>query len=588
MPRPGGRLSLVALAAILVAAHACATTGAGSAPPRALSPILAAYHRESASFYPITASEGGNRRFDSVLANDISDEYRRGLNELCTRYHAEASRLDPRPLPENDRLTRELFLHLMEQRLEDLKYPWYLMPVSQIGGWPHAFPTFGGGRGVHPFKTVRNYDDFLGRVDGFVAWVDTAIVNMRTGMGRGLTQPRAVIVKLIPQLEAQIVDDPTASAFYEPIRRIPGDFDAASRARLEATYRDAIAQKIVPTYRKLLQFVRDEYVPATRTSFGLAELPGGADWYAYQVRRATTTSMTPDEVYALGLSEVKRLDAEIAAVRKLIDDTRIEPPPQYRDIDELVRAYGALRESVEAGLPKLFGRFPRAGFEIRAIEAYREASYPSSYQSSSLDGSRPGVFYLNAAEVRGGGAARVSRSLFLHEAVPGHHLQLALQRENTALPGFRRFAGYVAFVEGWALYAEGLGHELGMYGSPHDRLGALFSERFRAHRLVVDVGLHAKGWSRERAIAYLGGGPGAEREVDRYMAWPGQALGYKIGQLRILALRRKAEAAHGAAFDVRSFHDEILKDGAMPLSILEARMDRWIASRARRATRGPG
>jgi uncharacterized protein (DUF885 family) len=576
MPRPGGRLSLAALAAIIVAAHACATTGSGPA-PRTLSQILGSYHRESAPFFPVTASEAGTRRWDSVIANDISEEYRRGLEELCTRHRAEVDRLDARSLSETDRLTHELFVHRMQQCTQDLKYPWHLVPVSQIGGWPHAFPTFGGGRGVHPFRTVRNYDDFLGRVDGFVAWVDTAIVNMRTGISRGITQPRSVILKLIPQLEAQIVDDPAASAFYEPIRRFPEHVDSDARARLEATYRTMIGQKIVPTYRKLLHFVRDEYLPATRTSVGLADLPGGVDWYRYQVRRSTTTTMTPDEVYALGLSEVKRLDAEIAAVRKVITDTGAEPPPQYRDVDELVRAYGALRESVESALPKLFGRFPRAGFEIRAIEAYRDASWPSSYQSSSLDGSRPGVFYLNAAEVRRGGAARVSRNLFLHEAVPGHHLQLALQRENTALPGFRRFASHVAYVEGWALYAEGLGDELGVYLSPHDRLSALGSERFRAHRLVVDVGLHAKGWTRDRAIAYLGGGPNAEREAERYMAWPGQALGYKIGQLRILALRRKAEAALGAAFDVRAFHDEVLKDGAMPLSILEAKIERWIS-----------
>ena len=570
-------MSLAGLTAIVVAAHACATHPAP--PTRTLAEIVAAYHRESAPFFPVTASESGNRRFDRVLANDISEDYRRGLADLGTRYGAELARLDVATLSEGDRLTHEMFAYRLKTWLEDLRYPWHLMPVSQIGGWPHSFPTFGGGSGVHPFRTVQNYDDFMGRVDGFVAWVDTAIVNMRTGIGRGITQPRPVILKLIPQLEAQIVDDPAASTFYEPVRRFPSTFDAATRERLEAMYRNAIAQKIVPAYRSFLRFVREEYLPATRTSVGLADLPGGADWYRSQVRRSTTTSMTPDQVYALGLSEVKRLDTEIAAVRDAIAATRAEPPPRYSDVDQLVRAYGALRESVESALPKLFGRLPRAGFEVKAIEAFRDASWPSSYQAASLDGARAGVFYLNAAEVRRGGTASVSRSLFLHEAVPGHHLQLALQRENKELPGFRRFAAYVAYVEGWALYAEGLGHELGVYPSPHDRLGALFSERFRAHRLVVDVGLHAKGWTRERAIAYLGGGPSAEREVDRYMAWPGQALGYKIGQLRILAMRRKAEAALGPAFDVRAFHDEVLKDGAMPLSILESKMERWIKSR---------
>jgi len=272
-----------------------------------------------------------------------------------------------------------------------------------------------------------------------------------------------------------------------------------------------------------------------------------------------------------------RLETEIAAAGD-------EPLTRYKTEDELLRAYAEFRRTVEAKLPSLFGRFPKAAFEIRPIEPFRERSMPSSYVAASPDGGRPGVFYLNAAALREGRATPVSRSLFLHEAVPGHHLQMALQRENRALPGFRRFGWYNAFGEGWALYAESLGVELGLYGNRRDRLSMLGGELFRAKRLVVDVGLHARRWTREQAITYLRGSrEDSEREVERYMAWPGQALGYKIGQLKILELRRKAETTLGASFDLRAFHDALLEDGGMPLSVLETKMERWIAARRRPA-----
>jgi uncharacterized protein (DUF885 family) len=295
------------------------------------------------------------------------------------------------------------------------------------------------------------------------------------------------------------------------------------------------------------------------------------------VRSSTTTNLTPDAIYDLGVGEVTRIKAEIDRVRSEMATAPGPPPARYRSVAELVHGYGELRTSVEAALPKLFGHIPRATFEIRAIEPFRERSMPSSYEAASLDGSRAGVFYLNAADVRNKGEAPVYRHLFLHEAVPGHHFQISLQRENRDLPGFRRFGWYVAFAEGWALYAESLGVELGVYDSPSARLGMLYAELFRAARLVVDVGLHERGWTRQQAVAELGGpSDDTEREVVRYMAWPAQALGYKIGQLAIRKLRNEAERALGPAFDVRAFHDELLKDGAMPLDILEAKMHRWL------------
>jgi uncharacterized protein (DUF885 family) len=578
---PGRWLAVTALVALVSVSHACVRRP--SQPPPRLADLVRSYDQDVTPYYPFTASERGLRQYDRVLANDIGEEYRRGMNALCVRYRAELRRIDPSSLTEQERLTHDILEHRLDTCIESLTFPWHLLPVNQTGQpWPGSFPVIGAGRGRHPFKTVRNYEDFLGRIDGFVTWMDTAIANLRVGTERGITQPRDAMLKVVPQLDAHIVEDPRASMFYEPIRNFPASFDGETRRALEDEYVAAIRDRIVPAYRRLRAFVQDEYLPRCRTSSGFADLPGGREMYTHAIRLATTTTLTADEIHEIGLREVARIGREIDRVRAEIAGGGDPELPSYRTSAELLAAYSALRASVEAALPSAFGRFPRAGFETRPIEAFRERSMPSNYEAPSLDGSRLGVFYLNTAELGDGGPAFVNRSLFLHETVPGHHFQLTLQRENVALPGFRRFGWYVAFGEGWALYAEALGAELGLYGNRRDRLGMLYAEKFRAFRLVVDTGLHARGWTRQRAIDYLGG-PTVDtvREVERYMVWPGQALGYKIGQLKILAIRKKAEAALGPSFDLRGFHDELLKDGAMPLDILESKMDRWIAARRR-------
>jgi uncharacterized protein (DUF885 family) len=594
MPAPRRWLVLTALAVLLPMSGACFRTASDPASrsadrlpadsPLRLADLVRGYDRDITPYHPFTASERGLRQYDRVLANDIGEDYRTGMHALCVRYRADLRRVDAPALTAQQRLTYDVLEHRLDTCIESHAYPWHLLPINQGGQtWPSRFPVVGAGRGTHPFKTARNYEDFLGRIDGFVTWVDTAIANMRVGLERGITHPREAMLKVVPQLDAHIVDDPRASLFYEPIRNFPPSIDEGARRALEGKYLTAIQDRIVPAYRRLRTFMRDEYVPRCRTSAGLSDLPGGRAMYAFAVRQSTTTTLTPDEIYEIGVREVARIRGVIDRLRAEIAAVGEPDLPRYRSVDELVAAYGALRASVEATLPAAFGRLPRAGFEIRPIESFREQSMPSSYEAASPDGARPGVFYLNAADVRAGGTAAVTRNLFLHEAVPGHHFQIALQRENADLPGFRRFGWYVAFGEGWALYAEGLGVELGVYTSRRDRLSMLGAELFRAHRLVVDVGLHAKGWTRQQAIDYLGG-PTLDtvREVERYMVWPGQALGYKIGQLKILALRRKAEGALGATFDLRAFHDELLADGAMPLSVLESKIDRWIVDQTRR------
>jgi uncharacterized protein (DUF885 family) len=566
---------------LLVSCQACASPATSpSAPSPTLAEIVGGWDRDVTPYYPFTASEQGLRQYDRVLANDIGEEYRSGMLALCTRYRDALRRVDPAALLDRERVTHGILAFRLETCVEGLRFPWHLLPVNQAGSsWPSRFPIVGSGRGSHPFKTPRNYEDFLGRVDGFVVWMDTAVANLRAGAARGITQPRVLMERVLPQLDAQIVEDPTTSLFWEPVRNFPPGFDEAVRRDLSAKYRAAIEGKIVPAYRRMRAFIQDEYLPQCRTTSGFGDLPDGRAWYAYAVWVSTTTEMTSDEIFALGQREVTRIRAVMDTVRAEKSATREPAVTRYRALDELLAGYAGLRVSVDEAMPKLFGRFPKAGFEIRPIEAFRERSMPSSYVAASPDGSRPGVFYLNSGDVRSGDGAGVYRNLYLHEAVPGHHFQVSLQRENRGLPAFQRFGWYTAFGEGWALYAESLGTELGVYPHRADRLGMLRAELFRAMRLVVDVGLHAKGWTPQQAMDFLGG-PSTDhaREVERYMAWPGQALGYKIGQLRILALRRKAEATLGPAFDVRAFHDELLRDGGMPLTVLEAKMDRWLAA----------
>jgi uncharacterized protein (DUF885 family) len=568
-----------AIVAIIIVAYACASPATGPVPR--VGDLARDYDREVTPFFPFTASESGLHQYDRVLANWIGEEYRASLGALCERYLGALRRIDTATLLDQERLTHDVLEFNLDACVQRLRMPWHLMPIDQVGrSLPSEFAVIGAGRGVHRFRTPQNYEDFLGRVDGFVIWIDTAIANMRLGIARGITQPRDVMVKVLPQLDAHIVTDARASVFYEPIKNFPTDFDDPTRAALTGKYVHAIETQIVPAYQRLRAFVSDEYLPRCRTSVGLSALPGGRAMYTFAVRTSTTTSLTPDEIFTLGEREVARISAEIDRLNAEIRAAGEAPPARYASVDDLLRAYGEFRASVEAGLPRLFKHFPKASFEIRPIEAFRERSMPSSYVAASLDGARPGVFYLNTAALRDGEALAMSRSLFLHEAVPGHHFQMALQREKRGVPGFRRFGWYNAFGEGWALYAERLGLELGAYTSRHERVAMLWGELFRGKRLVVDVGLHAKSWTREQAIAYVGGSrENAEREVERYMAWPGQALGYKIGELKILELRRRAEAALGARFDLRDFHDAVLEDGALPLSVLEAKMERWIADR---------
>jgi uncharacterized protein (DUF885 family) len=579
----------------VIPATATATSAADRS--QAESQRLHAYFDEYFEAYlrqnPILATSIGDPRYNAVFVVDIAPEALAAEQKLQRDALAKIQTFDRSVLPPQDQLSYDIFKSARERDIAGFAFPDELIPLNQFYSTPNMFVQLGSGNGMQPFKTVQDYDNFLQRLDGFVAWSDQAIVNMRAGIKRGYTLPRLLAERTLPQLQAQVVAKPEDSLFWGPIRNLPADFSAADKARLTQAYRAAIETKVVPTYRKLHDFMRDEYVPKARTSHGMQGLPDGEAWYAYNVRRVTTTDYTPAQIHQIGLDEVKRIHGEMRAVMQKVGfEGSLDEFFKYMNSDarfffdqreDLIAGYEALRAKVNPQLPQLFEILPKADYEVRAVEPFREKSAAGGqYQAASEDGSRPGIFYANAYDLR----ARpkwAMEALSLHEANPGHHFQISIQREQQGLPKFRRFGGYTAYSEGWGLYAEALGPELGMYTDPYQYFGRLEAELWRAIRLVVDTGLHAKGWTREQVLDYMDKNSSAAEarrvsEAERYMAIPGQALAYKIGQLKISELRARAAKELGPRFDVRKFHTAVLADGALPLDVLEAKVDRWIAS----------
>jgi uncharacterized protein (DUF885 family) len=591
--RPRDRARFLLLAVLAGCAHTppSPSPSAGPADPAALHKLFDDYYEESLALDPVLATWLGDHRYDDRMANDISEAYRARVRDLVARFEARlAAFAQGAALGGEDRLSLELLRRELSDRRETLEFPTHLLPFTHISGQPVDFPIMGSGAGVHPFGTAADYDNFVRRADDFVVWMDTAIANSRAGAERGIVHPRLVIEKLLPQLDAQIVSDPTKSTFWEPVRRFPAAIAAADRARLEAAHRKMILERLVPSYERLRTFLHDWYLPRCRTTIAFEAIPGGPAWYAFRVRQITTTKLSPDEIFRIGESEVARIEGEMKRVRDA-DAFRGDLPAYARKLaaapgglrtrEALVDAYKSLKAEVDRHLPQLFGHQPRAPFEIRAIEPWRENSAPSQYQQASPDGSRPGVFFVNAADIAKG-PMRVSETLFLHEAIPGHHFQVSLQLEQPSQPKFRRMLGYTAYVEGWALYSETLGPQLGLFRSPAQLIEHLGAQMMRAVRLVVDVGLHHRGWTRDQAIDYFASRVlstsedmrgNAIREVDRYIAWPAQALAYKIGQLRITELRERSKKKLDDRFDLRAFHDEVLRNGPVPLDLLETIVD---------------
>lgn len=559
----------------------------------ALSVLFDDHFERNLELNPLNATFIGDYRYNDRLANSNGPEYRAASEAMDQEFLQRLLAIEREQLGEQDRLSYDIFKINRELSLESNQFPSHLQPINQFYAITNSFVQLGSGSSAHPFKTVKDYEDFLSRADDFAVIIDQIISNMKQGMQEGVTQPRILMEKLVPQVASQIIDDPRESAFYMPVTNMPEDFGADDRKRLTAAFEDKISNTIIPAYQRLNNFLGDEYIAAARETVGLYAQPNGEAWYAYMVRLRTTTDMTPDEIHQIGLDEVARIHGEMHGVmeeagfegdlKEFFEYVNTDDRFFYDEAEELIQGYRDMSDHIAELATELFDVFPKSEFEVRRVEPFREASASGgSYRSGTPDGSRPGVFYANAYNIKARGKWAME-SLFLHEAIPGHHFQIMIQRENEDLPDFRRFGGFTAYSEGWGLYAESLGRELGVYVDPYSYFGGLNAELWRSIRLVVDTGIHAKGWTRQEVLDYMYANSAvaevrAVAEAERFMAIPGQALAYKIGQLKIREIRDKAEASLGDKFSVKDFHTEVLKDGAMPLSMLESKLDRWVES----------
>lgn len=548
------------------------------------------YWAERLPLFPLEATATGDTAYNDRLTIAFTESFRDTLRNFYTSYLNNIQKFNRDDLDENDRISYDIFKREMEMQLAGLKFHDNYIPFNQFWGLPLDLGQLGSGVGNQPFKTEKDYRNWANRAGRFSAWADSAIVYFRKGVSSGMVLPKALVVKMIPQLKALAKSD-TANVFYGPLKVVPASFSIAQKDSLQKRLTALVQGSIQPAYLRLANFLQTEYLPKARTTTGINVVPQGSELYAHFVRFWTTTNKTPDEIYNTGLAEVKRIRTEMERIKDSVGfkgdlpaffeymktDKRFMP---YKTPEDVLAAFRAIHQRMEPNLKKMFGRTPKIGFEIRQTEAFRAASASAEYQQGTPDGKRPGIFYVPILDATQFNTTSGMESLFLHEAIPGHHYQTSLQQENESLPKFRRFAWYGAMGEGWALYCESLGKELGLYTDPYQYMGALGDEIHRAIRLVVDVGMHTKGMTREEAIKYMTdneaiSNEGATAEIERYMAIPGQALSYKVGALKIRELRNKYEQQLGSKFSLSSFHDELLKDGVMPLDVLERKMDAW-------------
>jgi uncharacterized protein (DUF885 family) len=506
--------------------------------------------------------------------------------------------IDRSKLSDADKLNYDLFLKNTQLEIEGQRFKSEYLPLNQLNGVQQSVPRM---IALMPTFTVKDYENIIARLNGVPKLVEQNIVLLKKGLEAGLTPPKITLRDVPQQVQNQIVDDPAKSPMMRPFTRFPDTIPASERERLRRQAMEAISEKVVPAYQKLYDFLVQTYIPAARESIALTDLPDGEAWYAYRVRRSTTTNLTPQQIHEIGLSEVKRIRAEMEKViaetgfkgsfAEFIEFLRTDPQFYFDDAQSLLMTYRDIAKRVDPELVKLFGKLPRLPYGVIPVPSYSAKSQTTAYyQSGSLRAGRPGYFYANTYNLKTRPKWEME-ALTLHEAVPGHHLQIALAQELEGVPEFRKYGGYTAFVEGWGLYAESLGEEMGFYTDPYSKFGQLTYQMWRAVRLVVDTGMHALGWSRQQAIDFFKENSSKPEhdiivEIDRYIVWPGQALAYKIGELKIKELRAYATSELGEAFDIRAFHDELLGNGSLPLDILEAHMKEWVAKEKQRMAAG--
>jgi prolyl oligopeptidase len=539
---------------------------------------------------PTFATYLGDHRYDNWLEDVSSEAYEKRIDQF-RKFLSELKRFK-KPTRREDQLNYDLFKRELALQIEGAKYHPYLLALTQQTG-PHIdLPQL---TTYHPFNTLQDYVNYVSRLTQFRRVFDQTITNLKTGIDKKTVQPRNVVEKIIPQLEAQVVSTSEKSELHKPVEELPPEIPTDQAQRITNDIDDAILNYVIPAYTKLLKFVREEYLPKSRAHPGIWSIPNGRRMYAYNIRLYTTTSLTPSQIHSLGKRELDRISKEIRTImrksqfkgslQQYNEALRNDKSNFYATGENLMNGFKAILQKMDARLFEFFGRLPEAKYGFREIEEWRADAAPAAYYyAPPEDRSRPGYFYVNTykPETR---PKYMMEALAYHEAVPGHHLQIAIQQELTNLPKFRRHGGYTAFVEGWALYAEFLGKEMGFYSELLSDYGRLTAEAWRASRLVVDTGIHSLKWTRDQAIRFLKNNTASSEqdivsEVDRYIAWPGQALAYKLGELKIRELRAKAEKRLKRLFDIRSFHDELLNDGALPLDVLQVKIGRWVTKMA--------
>ena len=578
------------------AQRAEAGLAAQSAEHDALFAIFAAADEADLRLNPISALFRGDMRYADRIGDFLTEEYAQQDIANTRANMAALERIDREKLSATDRIAYDVFQYNQEQSLkgstDEIRALTEVRPVNHFSGFHTFYPTLASGQSAAPFKTLEDYGNNLSRHADYIAISDRAIGKFREGMKSGVVETSLTIRNVIEQLDTQLALPIEESPYWGPIGMMPDSFSDAEKARLTAEYRK-VTGEIYAANRRMRDFLRDEYLPAARTTVGLSQMKGGEKLYTQMIEDTTTLPLTADYLHNLGLSEVERIQKGMLEVKdevgfegtlkEFFDFIRTDPQFKSASREALTQAYYDTGKIVDAKVPEFFSLVPKSQLEIRPYEEFREKfEAGGSYEPGTPDGSRPGIFYFNAYDLPSRTTPGIT-TLYLHEGAPGHHFQISLAQENDALPAFMRFGGNTAYVEGWALYAETLGYEMGLFEDPYQRQGTLDDEMLRAMRLVVDTGLHSKGWSRDQAIKYMidnssMGLTDATAEVERYIAIPSQALAYKVGALTIQRLRSKAETAMGADFDIKQFHAQVLGTGALPMPVLEKKIDDWIAS----------
>jgi uncharacterized protein (DUF885 family) len=560
-----------------------------------LARIMENYYKERMQIFPIESTMNGEEQYNDKLYPDFTDSYRKGIKALYQKTLDSLQSINRESLNDTDKINYDFTKEYVSLLSQELDYKFNRIPTDQFWGFHLNMGQFASGEGAQPFKTVADYKNWLRRIDGLEVWMDSAIVYFRLGIQDGITLPKPLVEKMIPQFEAMVTATPEANLYYSPIKLFPESFNEKDRRDITDAYLIAIREKVIPMNRKMAEFLKTEYLPKARNTSGYGDMPGGDEYYKLKVRLNTTTNKSTDEIYNIGLAEVARIRSEMEKVKETVGfkgdlkafftflktDPKLTP---YQTPEEVLEAFRRIQDKIDSRLKEQFDIVPKTPFEMRRTEAFREKTASAEYIPSP-DNIKAGIFYVPVPDAKKFNITSGMESLFLHEAIPGHHYQISIQRENDKLPMLRRYDQLSnAYIEGWALYCESLGRELGLYTDPYQYMGALGDEMHRAIRLVVDVGLHAKGMTREEAINYMLANEQASveyanSEIDRYMSGPGQALGYKIGAIKIRELRSKYEKQLGTKFSVAEFHSEILRDGSMPLTTLEAKLDRWASSK---------